>query len=855
MFQTKLDYSNNRQIKQFQLTNTQLSGTTVFGVDDVYIPINFTGDTINIDALQNIRTRGIILPNAIPNFSGTSYQVLGRDNDTGKVVSIPFSAVTSGGTGGSFNDDYVTGATFNELSGLLEFTRQSGGTFNVDIGAYSGGSSTSTGLEAIDEGNGIGWRLIGRNPLAYGNIGLNSIDFSLSTNNTNLNGALGDYSLVSGLNNVILSGVTGSTILGGNIITGTTNDTTYVPNLNITKQPSSGITNTVLSRANDGTIIEVTITEITRLTYSELKALKDANQLIPFKNYIITDYVHKYQINGSNSSNIKQTHEITGSAGLYSQFENVPSSIASNGDTVTAISVPSGATINIGDTFTIIDYFSSSFIRFSPSINSPANYGTIIQFEKPRYNNVVPDETILDSNGKAVIKPNGVINTDVHDDNPYMDLLGVDNPSPITEEINVFALDENTISLEAKSVTFSGDELLYDFDDNTIKDEDGNVITGVTRNGFIIRRENKNLGISIDKDWRNQRYRRYKVDGDLWDDLLFVGDSAPLYTIGGDNFGTTPTNNLEDDHKYLLKEPIEENFYFDFYSVSNTDIFLSGETGGTPLSTISRRSVSDTINQYSKTIEIPISGLTSAKDIHIIPIENYQPKSIVVNVDINELSNTIFRDLNQRYGNSSSIIIKSKNGLFNDCTFNSGGSITNSGNLLNIKSIDNLSIINSKRINNLFNCNYSTLTNDGLIRNVRLCGHRNTTLNNFVDLLVDNNSIIYNTIIGISRADSLRINNSVINRSMVLGNQYNIVELNAQMYATGIVLDGDIEATKININNFNKQIPDKGNFGVKHNLTSINNLRIDDNVDNLVLVNRNTDASFITTITQIGTTQ
>lgn len=32
-FVTKVDYSDNRQVKQFQLTNTKLSGTTVFGVD------------------------------------------------------------------------------------------------------------------------------------------------------------------------------------------------------------------------------------------------------------------------------------------------------------------------------------------------------------------------------------------------------------------------------------------------------------------------------------------------------------------------------------------------------------------------------------------------------------------------------------------------------------------------------------------------------------------------------------------------------------------------------------------------------------------------------------------------------
>lgn len=87
-FKTKIDYSNNRQIKQFNLTNTQLSGTTTFGVSDVYIPLNFTGNTINIDALQYIRTRGLILANDLPTYTGNTFQILGRDGSSGVVVPI-----------------------------------------------------------------------------------------------------------------------------------------------------------------------------------------------------------------------------------------------------------------------------------------------------------------------------------------------------------------------------------------------------------------------------------------------------------------------------------------------------------------------------------------------------------------------------------------------------------------------------------------------------------------------------------------------------------------------------------------------------------------------------------------------
>jgi dihydroneopterin aldolase len=255
-FVTKVDYSSNRQIKQFQFTSTQLSGTTVFGVDDVWIPLNFTGDTINIDALQYIRTRGLIFQDSIPEFTGTTYQILGRDNDTGKVVSISGATGTTISTdsndyvtgatfttanglleftrlsGGTFNvdldgryayasghthviaditdfvptDDYVTGSTFNTANGILQFIRLSGGTFDVDIdGRYlpTSGYTAPTGLEVLNEGNGNGWRLIGRDPNYYGNVGLNAIDFGINNVTGSTFGATGTNSFNVGEDNTL----------------------------------------------------------------------------------------------------------------------------------------------------------------------------------------------------------------------------------------------------------------------------------------------------------------------------------------------------------------------------------------------------------------------------------------------------------------------------------------------------------------------------------------------------------------------------------------------------------------------------------------------------------------------------
>ncbi len=55
-----------------------------------------------------------------------------------------------------------------------------------------------TGLEALNEGNGIGYRIIGKDPANYGNIGLNAIGLSNSSVPSSTNGATGDYATVMG---------------------------------------------------------------------------------------------------------------------------------------------------------------------------------------------------------------------------------------------------------------------------------------------------------------------------------------------------------------------------------------------------------------------------------------------------------------------------------------------------------------------------------------------------------------------------------------------------------------------------------------------------------------------------------
>jgi len=73
----------------------------------------------------------------------------------------------------------------------------------------------SSGLEAIDEGNGIGWRLIGKDPTQSASIGSNAVDFGNFASNA-LQGASGAYSFNHGEDNI--ASVYGAVTIGAGLI-------------------------------------------------------------------------------------------------------------------------------------------------------------------------------------------------------------------------------------------------------------------------------------------------------------------------------------------------------------------------------------------------------------------------------------------------------------------------------------------------------------------------------------------------------------------------------------------------------------------------------------------------------------
>ncbi|NNK75726.1 MAG: hypothetical protein HKP42_06645, partial [Maribacter sp.] len=63
---------------------------------------------------------------------------------------------------------------------------------------YALSAGNVTGLEAIDEGNGIGWRLKGFDPNDYANVGFFAVDMSISTSASDTKGASGTFSTAMG---------------------------------------------------------------------------------------------------------------------------------------------------------------------------------------------------------------------------------------------------------------------------------------------------------------------------------------------------------------------------------------------------------------------------------------------------------------------------------------------------------------------------------------------------------------------------------------------------------------------------------------------------------------------------------
>lgn len=289
-FRTKLDFSDNRQVKQHIETLTLLSGATSFGVTFSALPtgpdLNTTGITQTINSVISSfsgnsgttiyswgdsrmslgeNTLSAITPsnsattqNGGPTFTANTTTLIDNNLVTLTYTGVTYDVSVTGMTdlgGGNYSGDIstsifrilsanttdFTGRTiWNDVSGITRTERLiitdnpiSGYVWTcIDsegMGAWLPNSSADTNTYTT------GATLI--NDIAYFDTNLALSAYTL--NLTSLSGSPTYWSASTGTNAIVTKNsnhlVTGnrSVALGGQNITGTTDDTVYVPNLNV----------------------------------------------------------------------------------------------------------------------------------------------------------------------------------------------------------------------------------------------------------------------------------------------------------------------------------------------------------------------------------------------------------------------------------------------------------------------------------------------------------------------------------------------------------------------------------------------------------------------------------------------
>lgn len=239
-------------------------------------------------------------------------------------------------------------------------------------------SDASTGLEAIDEGNGVGWRLIGRDSLNYGNIGNNAIDLSLSGAASAVMGATGIRSFAIGINNIssgtdAIVGGSGNTGSGsGGLTIGFDNTNTQVYSIVSGSGNSASSTRSILTGINN------TIQNDSSIIGGDSLSGSVSNSIVSgFSNSVTGSDVIAGGISNVSSGN----HTIISGSGVYAG-SYAEASFGCHGTTYTATSTsshsPTDRVLNIGngtnglnksDAFTI---YKNGGVLFHPT-TTPTN--------------------------------------------------------------------------------------------------------------------------------------------------------------------------------------------------------------------------------------------------------------------------------------------------------------------------------------------------------------------------------------------------------------------------------------------------------------------------------------------------
>ena len=559
--------------------------------------------------------------------------------------------------------------------------------------------------------------------------------------------------------------------------------------------------------------------DITYGTYAELKLLADSNELQIGKKYILTDYQTKYYIEGTNTGVVEkeiETKQTTSGWGSY----DPPISELSVGDSVTITFLPTSyvGALSVGDITTVTSVYSGGYyLKFGNGMQTIVGSKFSFTVDRFNVNTSMNGVTIMD-NGKPAVKPDGVVNTDVHDGTPYLNMTALENKKVATEQIMLTAISDNLFSIDAESITYIGDVLEYDFKDSDVKNEDGKIIDN--RKGFILRRNNKSLGINISADWREQRFRRYKVTSEWEDYVLNNSVDSTLYQIGGNNSCTVSNINITEEHKYILLGLENLNFYNDFTKKGTVaNIFLSGEATA-PSILYGGRFGGYQQNDFKQFINVDLPK--QAKDFFIFEVDvNRVPSKLVGNIYINNFSNTVFMSNDMQYGKSNELIIDIKDGIHGS-TFITlpkiySNSSKTSSSLFNITAIDWLYLTNTGDINNMHILTTSELSNGGEVTALTIGAYKSNVTGfgvSYAEIFIDDNSEIINTIIGGKRVDSLRFENTTINKFLYTVTRLQYTRLiDSFFYLVGIKHGGDSVTNKLRVDLGTNKNPKKNLYG------------------------------------------
>jgi hypothetical protein len=331
---------------------------------------------------------------------------------------------------------------------------------------------------------------------------------------------------------------------------------------------------------------------------------------------------------------------------------------------------------------------------------------------------------------------------------------------------------------------------------------------------------------------------------------------STIYKILNVNYCTNNNSTISLDHRYIMYEPIINNFYTDFAkSVSNP--FISGTTSAPTVTVGNRLPLIDHVSNFSVNVSLPLSGLTGttlAKDFHIIPIISGEPKELVSTFKVNNLNNSVFLDFSQRYGVAGVIFVDSDGGYIYNSSVMSSANIMNKGSINNFISIDNISLINNGKIFNSNNLGYTDITNYGTIINSSFGQGFISGTNEFLQLNIDSNSTLLDTIVGGLRNDGINLTNFMSSQNILINKTAGSSVIGGNTFLTLFKNANTMYGSEINLKTFATQIPNKGFWGYIYDFdVAISDTYVNNFNQRRHLIYQNIDVNNITSITTITT--